>query len=215
MSWSETMFEVQQFYNVLDLKNKIDGIINDDEASDASTYSSNKIEEKLKNAGGGTGTLNTEFVESVDKLPSEPDSDTIYLVEDDSAVVTEIDDENVSENTTYSSKKITELIDNIETGGGGSSSGGNASIDDVNSSTSTTYSSNKIDSLLGVTLTGTLSIGDTEVTITNEKITTDSMIDIYTDNFSAYPTAVTTSDGSITLTFDAQVVDVNIKVVVR
>jgi hypothetical protein len=177
MSWSETMFEVQQFYNALDLKNKIDGIINDEETSDASTYSSSKIEEKLKNAGGGTGTLNTEFVDSVEELPSEPDSDTIYLVEDDSAVVTEIDDEKVSENTTYSSKKITEL--------------------------------------LGITLIGTLSTGDTEVIFTDENIKTTSIIDVYTDNFSIYPTGVTVSDGSITLTFDAQTVDVNLKVVVK
>lgn len=61
-------------------------------------------------------------------------------------------------------------------------------------------------------LTGTLTAGDTSITISDESITTDSMIDIYTDVYGVNPSEVTVASGSITLTFDAQETDLSVKV---
>lgn len=63
-------------------------------------------------------------------------------------------------------------------------------------------------------LSGTLSIGETSITFTNDVLTEDSIIDIYTDVYGVSPKEVSSSIGSLTLTFDAQTVAVNIKVVV-
>ena len=61
-------------------------------------------------------------------------------------------------------------------------------------------------------LVGTLTAGQTSVTISNAIITTASTVDVYTDVFGVNPTAVSVSNGSVTLTFDAQANDVNVKV---
>lgn len=61
-------------------------------------------------------------------------------------------------------------------------------------------------------LTGTLTSGTTSVTISDTAITTESMIDIYTSVYGVNPTEVTTTNGAITLKFDAQKTDVGVKV---
>lgn len=60
--------------------------------------------------------------------------------------------------------------------------------------------------------TAILSTGSTSVTITDTRIKADGLIDIYTDVYGVNPTSVEASDGSITLNFDAQEVDVQVKV---
>ena len=64
-------------------------------------------------------------------------------------------------------------------------------------------------------VTGTLSAGSTSITLTNSAITNDSVIDIYTSVYGVNPTAISVSDGSIRLTFDAQSSAVNIRIEVR
>ena len=59
---------------------------------------------------------------------------------------------------------------------------------------------------------GTLLAGTTTITLTDSAITTDSKFDFYTSIFGVNPTAVTVSNGSITLTFDAQETDMNVEV---
>ena len=61
-------------------------------------------------------------------------------------------------------------------------------------------------------LTGTLSAGETTLIISDDSITEDSMIDIYTNVFGVNPTEVTVASGSITLVFDAQETDLGVKV---
>ena len=63
-----------------------------------------------------------------------------------------------------------------------------------------------------VTLSGTLTAGNTSLTISDNRITTDSMFDIYTDVYGVNPTAVTVASGSITLTFEAHQSDLGVKV---
>ena len=59
---------------------------------------------------------------------------------------------------------------------------------------------------------GILLAGTTSVTLTDIKITTSSTLEFYTDMFGLSPTNVSVSTGSITLTFEVQSVDVNVKV---
>lgn len=61
-------------------------------------------------------------------------------------------------------------------------------------------------------VTGTLVSGSTSITLTDSNITTDSTIDIYSSIWGADPTDVTVANGSITLTFEAQETDMNVKV---
>jgi len=65
------------------------------------------------------------------------------------------------------------------------------------------------------TLTGTLTAGETTVTLTNSAIKTTSLIDVYTSVFGVNPTNVVASDGSLVLTFDQQTANVDIRVEVR
>ena len=64
-------------------------------------------------------------------------------------------------------------------------------------------------------LTGTLTAGSTSLTLSDSAITSNNMIDVYTDTFGVNPTNVTVSTGSITLTFAAQQSNLGIKVVVK
>lgn len=64
----------------------------------------------------------------------------------------------------------------------------------------------------GTVITGTLTAGATSVTLSNSKITTNSMIDIYTTVYGLNPTNVTVSNGQIVLTFEAQQSNVGVKV---
>ena len=63
-----------------------------------------------------------------------------------------------------------------------------------------------------VEVEGTLLAGETTITLTDNAITTDSKFDFYTSIFGVNPTAVTVSNGSITLTFDAQKTNMNVEV---
>ena len=96
--------------------------IDDTQSSTNTTYSSSKIEELIEaGGGGGGGTPNALTKEVVTELPSYENAkdNVLYLIEDTTTPVPEpspaaelIDDENVSSTTTYSSQKITDLLDN-------------------------------------------------------------------------------------------------------
>ena len=60
--------------------------------------------------------------------------------------------------------------------------------------------------------TETLSAGDTTITIISSQIAVGSMVDIYTDVYGLEPTNVAVTAGQIVLTFDAQGVDIHVKV---
>lgn len=62
-----------------------------------------------------------------------------------------------------------------------------------------------------VDITGTLEAGQTEITLNNATITTDSTINVY-DEFDIPYNSKTVSTGSITLTFDEQNADMTVKV---
>ena len=59
---------------------------------------------------------------------------------------------------------------------------------------------------------GTLLAGSTTITLTDNAITTNSKFDFYTSIYGVSPTAVTVSNGSITLTFDAQETNMSVEV---
>lgn len=62
-------------------------------------------------------------------------------------------------------------------------------------------------------LSGTLAAGETSISFTSEAITTDATFDFYTSIYGVSPvTAPIVTDGSITLEFDAQETDMNVKV---
>lgn len=64
-------------------------------------------------------------------------------------------------------------------------------------------------------LTSTLTAGQTTLTFTNAKITADCLVDVYVNHADAFPTDVDDSvSGSITLTFDAQIADLSVKLVI-
>lgn len=60
--------------------------------------------------------------------------------------------------------------------------------------------------------TETLTAGNTTITITDPQIAIGSTIDIYTDVYGLEPTNVAVTAGQIVLTFDAQGVDIHVKV---
>lgn len=61
-------------------------------------------------------------------------------------------------------------------------------------------------------LTGTLEAGATSIVLSNELITIDSTVDVYTDTFGVSPSSVDVEEGSITLTFSAREEAINVKV---
>lgn len=61
-------------------------------------------------------------------------------------------------------------------------------------------------------VTGTLTAGQTSLTLSDASITTTSTIDINTDVFGIQPTNAVVVSGSITLTFLAQASDLSVKV---
>ena len=63
-----------------------------------------------------------------------------------------------------------------------------------------------------VEVTGTLTAGNTSITLSDASITSSSTIDIYTDVFGIQPTNAVVATGSITLTFLAQASDIIVKV---
>lgn len=74
---------------------------------------------------------------------------------------------------------------------------------------------NSMASSMPKVLTGTLTAGETTLTITDSSITADSIIELYTNVYGVNPTAVSAVEGSITLTFDSQASDINVRVEVR
>lgn len=63
-----------------------------------------------------------------------------------------------------------------------------------------------------VDVIGTLTAGQTSITLSDASITTDSTFDFYTDTYGVNPTAISVSTGSITLTFESQSTSVGVKV---
>lgn len=61
-------------------------------------------------------------------------------------------------------------------------------------------------------LTATLTKGKTVVSISDESIKEDSVVEIFTDIFGANPIDVEVTDGEITITFEVQSTNMNIKV---
>jgi imidazole glycerol phosphate synthase subunit HisF len=61
-------------------------------------------------------------------------------------------------------------------------------------------------------LIDTLEAGETSITITDNSITTDSMIDFYTDVFGVNPIGAVVGTGQITLTFEERSSDLGVKV---
>jgi hypothetical protein len=69
-----------------------------------------------------------------------------------------------------------------------------------------------INEVNGTWLTGTLTAGQTSLTLSDASITTSSTIDYYTDAFGVSPTNVVVTTGQIVLTFPAQAADLGVKV---
>ena len=89
-------------------------------------------------------------------------------------------------------------------------------INDKASSDSTTYSSNKINALLGVEITDVLTAGQTSLTLTDNRITTDSILDaVYTSIFGVPVKSAEFSNGSLTLTFNLQTENMTVKAVIK
>lgn len=65
-----------------------------------------------------------------------------------------------------------------------------------------------------VVLIKTLDAGDTTISFTHSRITSNCDISIKTNVWGVVPTAVSYNDGSITLTFDVRESDLNVKVTV-
>lgn len=60
--------------------------------------------------------------------------------------------------------------------------------------------------------TGTLTAGNTSLTISNALIMESSTFDYYTEYFGINPVGASVTNGSITLTFEAQDIDLGVKV---
>lgn len=63
-----------------------------------------------------------------------------------------------------------------------------------------------------VEVTGTLTAGNTTLTLSNAAITTNATYDYYTTVFGVNPIAVVISTGSMVLTFEAQQTNIGVKV---
>jgi len=59
---------------------------------------------------------------------------------------------------------------------------------------------------------GTLAVGATSIVLSNSRITTNSILSIYTSKWGVNPTSVTVASGKVTLGFDAQTVAVEVGV---
>lgn len=64
-------------------------------------------------------------------------------------------------------------------------------------------------------LTSSMEVGQTSVVFTNNAITSDSIIDIYTDTYGVNPENVEVSGNTLTITFEAQSATLGVKVVIR
>ena len=76
-------------------------------------------------------------------------------------------------------------------------------------------SNEKIDELNGVTLTGTLTTGQTEIIFEDERITEDSVLNaVYTSLFDVSVESAVFNNGSLTLTFLEQAEDMSVDVII-
>jgi hypothetical protein len=69
-----------------------------------------------------------------------------------------------------------------------------------------------INEVRGTYVIGTLTAGQTSITLLDASITTTSTIDIYVSEYGIQPTNAVVATGSITLSFLAQVSDISVKV---
>ena len=73
----------------------------------------------------------------------------------------------------------------------------------------------RIEAATGATyteLTGTLTAGQTSITLSDVSIATTSTIDYYTDHYGVNPVGVIVTTGSVTLAFETQEIDISVKV---
>lgn len=63
--------------------------------------------------------------------------------------------------------------------------------------------------------TGTLTAGQTSITISDSSITTNSILDFYTSIYGVNPSTVTVSSGNIVLTFSSQATDMLVGVGIK
>lgn len=61
-------------------------------------------------------------------------------------------------------------------------------------------------------ISGTLTAGSTSITLSDAAITSSSTIEIFTEVYGVSPTAVSVSNGSVTMTFEAQASNMGVKV---
>ena len=82
-----------------------------------------------------------------------------------------------------------------------------------NLKTTSKFVEGAINEICGLVLTSTLTAGSTTLTFSNQAITANSTLeDIYASVFGLFPTNAVFASGSLTLTFDSQSSDVDIKV---
>lgn len=105
---------------------------------------------------------------------------------------------------------------------GGVSKADNISYDNTTSGLEATNVQSAIDEVVdkvedaqGITLTGTLTAGDTTLEFTDPAIKADSTIDPYTSKYTVVATDMEVEAGKITMTFEAQADDVEVKVVIK
>lgn len=66
-----------------------------------------------------------------------------------------------------------------------------------------------------VEVTGTLTAGNTTITLSDQRLTTTGTYEYYTDVYGVAPTDVVPATGSVTLTFEASQTNLGVKVVMR
>lgn len=64
-------------------------------------------------------------------------------------------------------------------------------------------------------LTGVLEADTEVITFTNDNINNDSVIEVYTDDFNVYPNNIEQSGNTVSITFDKQATNTNIKLVIN
>lgn len=137
---------------------------------------------EISGGGGGTTVIANPSGTATDDLVKLQVANTIYGIESGTTVVA---NPSGTASGDLNSIQIGSTIYDILTGGGGGS---------------------------WTDVTGTLTAGQTTLTLTNSAITTDSTLDFYTDTFGVNPTDVTVTTGSVTLTFEEQADDIEVKV---
>ena len=71
-----------------------------------------------------------------------------------------------------------------------------------------------INEVAGTKLTGTLTAGSTSITLSDASITATSLIDVYNDAGIGWE-SITSATGSVTITFEAQLADMAVEVIVK